>query len=223
MLKQKIIDQLVILAEAFGLPITSARLEIYAEMLTDFPIDQIKRGIVHLVRTRTFAGNLPTVAELREAIANDGMPLESRSALAWDKAMYAMHTIGPYESIKFDDPIINHIVIQWGGWATWGDWPSNETKWRRKEFVEQYESYARAGGIADHDRHLIGITEAANSEAHPEKVPLPKMVTTQPNGELCHYTIIPREKNHEALPHDHPIVSRLVAAGMMEGKPDAAS
>lgn len=175
--KPAIIDQLVILAEAFGLPVSQARMEIYADMLADLPIEKIKAGIVHIIRTRSFAGNLPTVAEIREAIDSEGVPMESRAAIAWDKAMYALHSHGPYQSIRFDDPIIHHIIVQWGGWTEFGDWPAEQTHWKRRDFMKLYEQYAKNGGLPDPERHLIGEAEYFNSVHSPEFVPAPIFVS----------------------------------------------
>jgi hypothetical protein len=176
MAKGEIIDQLVILAEAFGLSINDARMEIYAKMLLDLPIDKIQAGIICIIKTRTFAGNLPTVAEIREAIAGNGQPLETRAALAWDIVLTAIHEHGPYQSPAFADPIITRIVIAWGGWSDFGTWPAEETKWKRKEFMQLYGAYAsdtRPPGVPD---HLIGIAEGNNRDHFPEFVPPPVQV-----------------------------------------------
>ena len=86
MSKTAIIQQLIIMAEAYGLPFAEARMEIYADMLSDIPVEKLRSGIVHLVKTRTFAGNLPSVAEIREAVAGEGNDLDARALLAWIEA-----------------------------------------------------------------------------------------------------------------------------------------
>jgi len=175
--KKQIIDQLVILAEAFGLSVSDARMGIYAEMLADLHIEKIKAGIITIIKTRTFGGNLPTVAEIREAINSEGVPLESRAAIAWDKAMYALHSHGNYQSIKFDDPLIYHIIVQWGGWAEFGAWPADQTHWKRRDFMKLYEQYAKNGGLPEPTQHLIGKTEYENRVLHTGFVPAPIMVS----------------------------------------------
>lgn len=177
MSKKQIIDQLVILAEAFGLSVTDARMDIYAEMLADLPIEKIKAGIITIIKTRTFAGNLPTVAEIREAIESEGVPLESRAAIAWDKAMYALHSHGTYQSIKFDDPLIHHIIVQWGGWTEFGDWPAEQTHWKRRDFIKLYEQYAKNGGLPEPRQHLIGEAEFENSVHSPGFIPATILVS----------------------------------------------
>ena len=183
MMKSEIIDQLVILAEAFGLSVTDARMEIYAEMLSDLPLEKIRAGVVHLIKTRTFAGNLPTVAEIREAIAGEGQPLETRAALAWDKALTALHDHGPYQSPAFDDLIVTRIIIAWGGWIELGNWPAEESKWKRKEFMQLYGAYASDPHPPELPGHLIGIAEANNREFAPDFVPEPVRIGGEPKPE----------------------------------------
>lgn len=178
--KPEIIDQLVILSEAYGLSINDARLEIYAEMLSDLPIEKIRVGIVHIIKTRTFAGNLPTVAEIREAANSNGVPLETRAALAWDMALTAIHKHGPYQSPSFSDPIITRIVIAWGGWTDFGLWPADETKWKRKEFMQLYAAYAADTRPPTVPDHLIGIAEGHNQDRFPEFLPEPVRIGEEP-------------------------------------------
>jgi hypothetical protein len=176
MAKSEIIDQLVILAEAYGLSLSDARMDIYAEMLADLPLDKLRAGVVHIIKTRTFAGNLPTVAEIREAVNGDGQPIETRAALAWDKAIKAIHDFGPYQSPAFDDPLITRIIIAWGGWIDFGAWPAEETKWKRKEFIQLYSAYDAGSESPAQPDHLIGIAEGNNQDRFPEFVPEPVQI-----------------------------------------------
>jgi hypothetical protein len=176
-------EQVLILAEAYGLPISEARQQIYVEALMDLDPAKVKAGVGYIIKTRTFAGNLPTVAEIREAVQNSGKPMESRAAIAWDKALYALHHIGTYESVAFDDPIIHHIIVQWGGWTEFGDWNADQTHWKRKDFIALYEAYARSGTLPDPNQHLIGLTEYENAKrGFLEKVPQPYRITGNAPG-----------------------------------------
>ena len=163
----------MILAEAYGLSISEARQQIYVEALIDLDPDEVKKGVGHIIKTRTFAGNLPSVAEIREAVAGNGVPIETRAALAWDEALKAVHDHGPYQSPSFSDPITSHIIIAWGGWIEFGNWPAEETKWKRKEFIQLYEAYAASNRLPEAPDHLIGITEGNNRDHFPEFVPEP--------------------------------------------------
>lgn len=159
--KSEIIDQLVILAEAYGLSFTTARMDIYAKLLSDLPIDKLKAAIIRIIKTRTFGGNLPTVAEIREA-AEDKLPIDTRAAIAWDKFRYVLRHHCPYDSVAFDDPIISHIITVWGDWPSMGDWPADTTHYWRKEFCRLYEAYVKSDNLPPGPRKHIGLTEYEN-------------------------------------------------------------
>jgi hypothetical protein len=175
--KKQIIDQLVILAEAFGLSINEARMNIYADMLADLPTEKIRAGIVYLIKNRIFAGNLPTVAEIREA-AEERIPIETRAAIAWDKFRYALENHCPYDSVKFDDPIISHIISIWGDWTGMGDWTESQTPYRRREFAKLYEAYAKSNVLPAVPDHHVGLTEYQNTKTgHVEFIPAPVLIS----------------------------------------------
>ena len=177
MAKKQIIDQLVILAEAFGLSISEARMKIYADMLADLPIDKIRAAIVHLIKNRVFAGNLPTVAEIRE-VAEEKIPIESQAAIAWDKFRHALANHCPYDSVKFDDPIISHIISVWGDWTSMGDWDESQTHHRRREFGKLYEAYAKSGNLPAVPDHHVGLAEYQNTKSgYVEFTPVPVLIS----------------------------------------------
>ena len=175
--KSEIIDQLVILAESFGLSISEARMQIYADMLADLPIKKIQAGVVQLIKTRTFAGNLPSVAEIREA-AEDKIPIDAQAAIAWDKFRYALANHCPYDSVKFDDPIISHIISVWGDWTSMGDWDESQTHHRRREFGKLYEAYAKSGNLPAVPDHHVGLAEYQNTKSgYVEFTPVPVLIS----------------------------------------------
>jgi hypothetical protein len=182
MVKSEIVDQLVILAESFGLSFNDARMEIYVDCLTDVSLEKLKSGIVRLIKTRTFAGNLPSVAEIREASLDGDVPIETLAALAWETAAKAIHDVGPYESPSFADPIITRIIIAWGGWIDFGNWPAEQTRWKRKEFMDLYKAYAATDQRPYTPDHLIGISEGNNRDQFPEFVPEPIQIGEWTNG-----------------------------------------
>jgi len=162
-----------IMGEAFQKTPSESLAEIYLKLLADMSIDDFEQACLTLINTRKITGTFPLVAEIREAAANGGIPLETRAALAWDTALTALHDHGPYQSPSFADPIITRIIIAWGGWADFGLWPAEETKWKRKEFMQLYAAY-----VSDHQApavpdHLIGIAEGNNRDHFPEFVPAP--------------------------------------------------
>jgi hypothetical protein len=76
-------EQLTILAEAFGEPMTPQRLKIYAEDLVDIGQERLTQGFTHARRECRF---FPRIAELRELAgvkAQDQRMVEAEAAWTW--------------------------------------------------------------------------------------------------------------------------------------------
>jgi hypothetical protein len=67
MSESQIVRAVTVMATHWGIPMDRPRLKIYVEALKDLPPGAVEKGIGHLIKTRPFAGNLPVVAEIREA------------------------------------------------------------------------------------------------------------------------------------------------------------
>ena len=168
---------MVLMAECFQKEPSKMLVQGYWKILQDMPIETFEAACLMLVNTRKITGTFPMVAEIREAAGGGASAQALRIVTAWDKFIYAIARHAPYDSVQFDDPIIYHIVRQWGGWTEMGDWPVAENKWKRKEFEKLYEAYAASNTLPQPDGHLIGLTEAENQASFPEFVPKPIMIT----------------------------------------------
>lgn len=84
---------------------------------------------------------------------------------AWSKVDRAIRSVGPYETVAFDDPVIHRIISDMGGWVKLASCPS-EDDWVfvAKEFQNRYRGFAMRSEVPEYPRKLIGIAEAQNSE-----------------------------------------------------------
>ena len=62
-----IIKAITIMATAWGIVMDGPRMKIYRDALIDLPPGAVEKAVGHLIKTRSFAGNIPVVAEIREA------------------------------------------------------------------------------------------------------------------------------------------------------------
>jgi hypothetical protein len=170
---------MVLMAECFQKEPSKMLVQGYWRILQDMTIETFEKACLVLVNTRKITGTFPMVAEIREAAGGGAGAQALRAVVAWDKFMYALHRHAPYDSVKFNDPIITHIVRQLGGWIEMGDWPAEETKWKRKEFERLYEAYS-AGDLPETNDHLVGLVEAENRAKFPDFVPKPFLITDDP-------------------------------------------
>lgn len=81
---------------------------------------------------------------------------------AWSKVDKALRSVGVYESIVFDDPLIHRALEDMGGWIMLG--MKSETDWPfvAKEFETRYRGYAMRQECGDYLRVMLGLNEAQN-------------------------------------------------------------
>lgn len=82
--------------------------------------------------------------------------------VAWSKLDKAVRSVGPYQTVAFDDPIIHRVVVEMGGWVAFGTKNDDEWPFVRNEFVNRYRGYKMRNEIPEHAPKLIGIAEAEN-------------------------------------------------------------
>lgn len=85
--------------------------------------------------------------------------------VAWSKVDRAIRTIGSYQTVCFDDPIINAVLSDMGGWIALGQTLEKELPFRAKEFENRYRGYRFRGKLDSYPKSLPGITERDNGAA----------------------------------------------------------
>lgn len=124
-------------------PFTQQQLTVYKTLLDDIPDEMFVAGITELLKSRIYA-NLPTPAEIREfCLGMKDDQIQVRILEAQNKIKKAIGSIGTYNSVAFDDPVIHLIIRDCGGWVKLGqmniDDFENFLKW---DFPKSYKAYA---------------------------------------------------------------------------------
>ena len=83
--------------------------------------------------------------------------------VAWAKVDRAVRTVGTYRSVAFDDPAINAVLQDMGGWVALGAKTEDEWPFVAKEFENRYRGYRQRGEF-DFPKWLPGIAEAQNAQ-----------------------------------------------------------
>jgi len=134
--KRKFGELMITMADVFDPKgtISPFKTEIYFRVLSGKPIEAIERAIIEIIKTRKFH-SFPKPAELLELI--DGKN-EDRAILAWVCVREAIGSIGGYESVAFDDPVINKVIETMSGWVELCNTETKEMTWKQKEFERVY-------------------------------------------------------------------------------------
>lgn len=140
------------LAEIFDtkMPMSPVKIELYYKALEDLTIEQVKSAAAQMVKTREYP-SFPKPAEFRKQL---GASDADRPQLAWAKVDLAVRTKGPYQNVRFDDPVIHSVINAMGGWAALCSCSDRDWPWRQKDFEKLYPVMARQ---PQHDTQLIGI------------------------------------------------------------------
>lgn len=124
-------------------PFTQQQLTVYKTLLDDIPDELFVKGVKELLSSRVYP-NLPTPAEIREfCLCMKEDQLQVRVLEAQNKIKKAIGSVGTYNTVAFDDPIIHLIIRDVGGWVKLGqmniDDFENFMKW---DFPKSYKAYA---------------------------------------------------------------------------------
>lgn len=150
---------MAVLFEMYDRKPSDAILEGYWLVLQDMDNNDFQSAIKSVLSNRTFA-SLPKPAEILEAVKPD---TESIAVLIWGDIERAMIKAGAYESITFEDKVVNSVVESLGGWIHLCKMDTDELKWVRKDIKKLYDTFSKR---IDHVDHLFGLSEQANGYPH---------------------------------------------------------
>lgn len=102
---------------------------------------------------------LPKPADVVRLI---GGGTQDAALIAWAKVEAACRSVGQYQSVVFDDPLIHCVIRDMGDWVKLCNTDVDELPFRAKEFEQRYRGYKLRGSVGEFPRTLIGIAEGSN-------------------------------------------------------------
>ena len=128
-------------------PISDKKTEIYFEILSDIPMENMELGFKDLMNKKRYP-IFPLPSEIRKAAGFDEEEdVDIKALEAFREACDLVHTLGqPGYKIEPEDPLIEETIrLCFGGWEFFADTdPKNET-WDRKQFLEIYKKLFQSG------------------------------------------------------------------------------
>ena len=171
------------LGEYYGKQLATGVVDLYWQGLRSYSLDDVRRAVNSHVQDPDSGQFMPKIADLNRALAGGK---QSQAMVAWSKVDKAVRRIGPYESVTFDDPIINRVLDDMGGWIYLCDVPSEkDLEFKMHEFSKRYQGYVAQGGVSEYPSRLIGKTEAHNSKEGYETKP-PVLVGDHKRAQLVY-------------------------------------
>ena len=138
---------------------TEPQLKLYKMLLDDIPDELFIQGINTMLRERPYT-SLPSPAEIRKfCLGTREDDLNIRISQAKNKLEIGLSSVGTYNTVVFDDPIIHLVVRDLGGWIKLGKMDRDDfEKFMTFEFPKLYKGYATRKNT-DIPVMLTGISE----------------------------------------------------------------
>lgn len=143
---------------------TADTIETWFMALMRFPLEDIMLALNRHVADPDKGGKQPFPSDV---IAHLGGGAASRSLRAWSLVEKAIARAGMHRSVCFDDPIINKVIDEMGGWVKLsGIETAEDLKFRGIDFAKRYTGFMQVGGVGeDYPAYLLGVSESQNLSA----------------------------------------------------------
>lgn len=151
----------------YRLDVTKSLLEIWWQDLCHFDIDAIEQALSMHRKNPDEGQFAPKPANIVRLL---GGTTKDRAIMAWNKAKKAISSVGSYESVVFDDPIIHAVISDMGGWVTFCQGSADELKFRQTDFENRYRTYLFAPPQS-YPKVLAGISQTENASSGLEVSP----------------------------------------------------
>lgn len=200
---------LMALAEYYGKELSDGVIQLYWQGLQQYSIDDIESAIGRHLQNPDNGQWMPKIADVVRMIEGT---TQSSAAISWAKVMRAVGSVGQYQSIVFDDPVIHLAIGDIGGWPSVCQCEVEELPFLQNRFYKAYRAYkSRGGDIPQYPRHLCGLSEIQNS-ALGFKADPPMIVGDKEKAKLVYFggSDAPRLPVHIASAADFAAPVRLV-------------
>jgi hypothetical protein len=159
--KKRFLAAMTALTDYYGKPLSTATIDLYWHGLVEFDIEQVEKAISMHVRNPDSGQWMPKIADLVKMIEGT---TQDAAGQAWAKVLRAVASVGMYESLAFDDPIIHLVIGDISSWPALCQLSEAELPFLAKRFENSYRAYRRRiSDLPAHPRYLIGVTEMSNS------------------------------------------------------------
>lgn len=155
--RKQLYKLMAILAEEYteGKSISKLKAELWFNELKMYPIEAIEQAIKKIIRTRT-VNNYPKISEVIKEIEGTQ---EDKIIEKWLLVKETITKIGAYQTVSFEDHVINSIIDEMGGWDNVCTVNINDLKWMQKDFEKLYPILAKRN---THPKVLLGVADQVN-------------------------------------------------------------
>jgi hypothetical protein len=159
-------------AELYGKPVSDGVSSVWWDALKGYDIGAIENAFRRHFGNPDSGQFMPKPADIVRIVGGSS---QDGAMVAWSKVDKAVRQVGPYASVCFDDPLVNRVLHDMGGWIAFGQKTETEWPFVANEFRNRYIGYRQRGEVPDYPARLIGIAEADGARKG-FAVPAPKLI-----------------------------------------------
>jgi hypothetical protein len=164
------INVMQLVSEQYGKTPSEGLISLYWQGLKNYEFSAVQDAIGrHLGNTDT-GQFMPKIADIIRMMQGSS---QDAAFAAWSKVDKAVRSVGPYETVVFDDLLIHKVLHDMGGWM--GICGKDDEAWPfvAKEFETRYRGFKSRNERVEYPAKLIGIFEAHNAkEGHKVAAPM---------------------------------------------------
>lgn len=148
------------IADYYGKELSPAIVGLYWEGLKQFDIEAVEKALWDHTQNPDSGQFVPKIADVVRGLQGR---TQDQASMAWSKVDAAVRSVGPYQDVVFDDPLIHRVVSEMGGWIQFGAKENKEWPFVANEFQNRYRGYRMRGETPEYPPVLVGIANAQNS------------------------------------------------------------
>lgn len=138
--------------------------DVWWEACRSFELADVRSALSRHTMDPEHGQYLPKPADVMRMLEGGG---RGPGQAAWAKVMRAVREVGTYQTVCFDDHIINAVVHDMGGWIALGQVTEKELPFTRKQFEDRYRAYRLMSPGFPWPSCLPGIFDRDNAALHP--------------------------------------------------------
>jgi len=162
--------------QMYGKVLTATIVALWWEALKGYDLAAVRAGFGRHMQNPDNGQFMPKPADIVRML---GGTTQDEALAAWAKVDRAVRSVGPYETVAFDDPIIHAVIADMGGWVALGAKTEKDWPFVAREFENRYRGYRLGGGAGNYPPTLAGITQTENAQ---KGVPAPAPVLIGERG-----------------------------------------
>ena len=140
---------------------TDGLIDLYWEGLQCYELNSVRLAIgVHMrdPEDGKFEPRISNIVKIIEGSKSD------RAVIAWAQAQAAASSVGAYQDVIFDDPVIHAVIEDMGGWPLFCRFPEKDMSYHQHRFTVAYRAHAASQAVSGlvHPALLSGDRQADN-------------------------------------------------------------